>query len=198
MPRIVAFLSFAFFRTIKIGLAMLAFAISLGAAYAQNVIPVDVKSPTDTALGVVLKLALTGFVGVCIWLGVRLAKFLAAKTEQSQAGTLSAAGWSLTNRVWLKAQAIAAKLFSRERALVEKILSDGQVTPEEFSELKQKVLADLMEVVTQEVPLFGSLLGLVGDRNIAGFLEGVAAKVTHNILTGAVPAPVPAPDPVPG
>lgn len=195
-----ALLAYALWRTLRLLAVVALFAICLFAAasYAQNV-DVAPPAPGDAATSIVgwaMKLGLLGFVALASWAALKLSGFLTAKQQQAQAGTAASVGWSLTNRIWVKAQSIASKLYSRERALVEKILADGQVTPEEFSELKQKVLVDLKEVIVPEIPLLGPVLKLVGERDVNGFLEGIAAKVTHNVLAGggSPPTPLPPPD----
>ncbi len=129
------------------------------------------------------------------WAAVKLTQFLGAKTTQVNSNGAQTLAWSLINKVWLKAQAVGGKLIAKEKVLLEKILSDGVVTPEEFNTFKSAISTDLRDIAAEELPILGSLIG--GQGAVSTLLEGFASKIAHQIITGQVGG-APSPSPIAG
>lgn len=164
----------------------------LNSVLAQTVTPAAMPEPTDvkTVLGWFLTVALTAATGAVAFGAFKLTQFLADKKNQSLA-------WNLTNTLWVKAQAVGSAELSKDKALLEKVLADGKVTPEEFALLKNATIASLKVIAVAELGLLGPVLKILGDGPVATFLEGLASKVVHNLIGNAgleqVKQPVPPP-----
>lgn len=161
-------------------------------AFAQDSLPAPSTSG-DTVMGMVLKgaLALTILVGG--WAGTKLSGFLSAKTTQTNQTAAQALGWSLTNKVWLKAQAVGGKLLAKERALMDSILSDGVITADEFKTFASAIAQDLRDIAAEEIPMLAGLLG--GNQVANTIVEGFATKVAHQLLVTGSAAPTQSPLP---
>lgn len=162
-------------------------------AFGQTVdIPtVPVESTGKTLLGYIF-IGILSLVALGIgWLVVRITVFVNAKTKDTTLSGASAFGWGLVNKAWMMTTNIGARLFARERDLIEKILSDGTVTPEEWKQLKDKIAIDIQVELKQELPMLAQFLG--GSGALTSLIEGFAAKVTNGLLTqGKVPLALPA------
>lgn len=147
--------------------------------FAQTVLvpPVTPPAPTDvkTVLGWILTIALTALTAAVAWGALKLTQFLNDKSKQSLV-------WNLTNTIWVKAQAAGSAELTKNKELLEKILADGKVTPEEFALLKNATIASLKLVAAAELELLGPVLKILGDGPVTTFLEGLASKVVHNLL----------------
>lgn len=159
---------------------------------ADNAIPAAGAS-ADTVVGWIFKALLGLLIGASTWVAVKVSKFLEAKQAQVGMNTAQTLAWSLTNKVWLKAQAVASKILAKEKALLDKILSDGVVTAEEFQTFKLAVENDLRDQVAEEIPMLGSLIG--GSGPVSTLISGFASKVAHNLITGQTSAPTQTPLP---
>ncbi len=166
-------------------------------AFAQDVVAPVVVAPAattpDTILGWVWKTALALALGGLAWVAVKVSGFLTAKQNQVGMSTAQTLAWSLTNKVWLKAQAVGSKLLAKEKDLLNKILSDGVVTADEFNLFKSAIANDLRDIATEELPLLGGLIGGAGP--VSTLIEGFASKVAHNLITGQTSAPTQTPLP---
>lgn len=163
----------------------------LGTMAFADVAAAPAGASTDTILGWVLKGVLTLTILAGGWGAVKLSGFLLAKTQQTNMNSAQSLTWSLTNRIWLKAQAVGGKLIAKEKALLEKILADGVVTPDEFVAFKSAIATDLREIATEEIPALSGLIG--GQGPITALIEGFASKVAHNLISGQTGAPTQSP-----
>ena len=163
----------------------LSFAVALVAssfAFADVVVPDVLSPPPATVLGTILIAGLGLLLSVGAWAMKKLGDWIAARTAGVQAGTAQGIAVGLVNKIWMKAQVIGAKAVAKEKPLMEKILADGQVTHEEVVQLQQAILADLPEILKEEIPLFGTVLGMSTNGSVQSFLAGLAAKIATNIL----------------
>lgn len=168
--------------------------------YAQDVLPSPAapSASADTMMGWFLKLLLAALIAVAVWGGKKLTDLLAAKVAQTNQNGAQSLGWSLVNKLWLKAQASGGKILAKERPLLEKILSDGVVTADEFKVFAAAVAQDLRDIAAEEIPLIAGLMG--GNSVVNTFVDGFAAKVAHQLLNGqagAAPTQSPLPSVVP-
>lgn len=182
-----------------IGLAVFMTLVLASAAMAQGVV-VDSSTfapPTDTStvLGWVWKGVLALFLMAGSWAAWKLTKFLESQTVMAGQSTAHSALMGLTNRLWLTIQASGAKLIAKEKPMLETILGDGKVTPDEFLQLKTAIIADVKEIFAEQLPLVKSLLGGGTEAGLASILEGMVSKFLHGMLTGSTPA-IAAPPPV--
>jgi hypothetical protein len=177
----------AAFLSVCIFLALTLAAVAV--AQTVNVAPVTAATPADatTVMGWVLRALLgAGLIlgGIaCVW----LTKFLAAQTEKTGQSTMHAAVIGIANKVWLLVQAVGSKLIAKEKPLLDKILSDGVVTAEEFNALKAAVVSDLRDQLSESLPMVKALLGNGTESGLTTVLEGLVAKFLHGYITGQIP-----------
>lgn len=165
-----------------------------GIAAAQEVVtpPAPGDGGGSAILGWVFKGALTLAILAGGWAAVKLTALIDAKTKQTGLSSTQSLIYSTINTVWLKAQATGSKLIAKEKPLLDKILSDGVVTAEEFQVFKAALVTDLREIAVQEIPILGNLLGGAGPAN--SIIEGFASKAAHALISGQTAAPTTAAD----
>lgn len=148
---------------------------------------VDVEPPTDTStpstvLGWIFKGLLTLLVLVIGWVVFKVGGFITSKTKAADQSAIEAFMWSTVNKAWLKATNVGARLFAKEKALIEKILADGTVTPEEWKELCSKIEIDIKLELQMEIPILAQFLNGAGP--VTSLIQGFASKITTSLLTG--------------
>lgn len=190
------------FMSIVIFLVLTAGAVAVAQTVDTAPLPAGATTETTTVIGWILK-ALLGATAIAVaFAAVKLSGFLNAKTQETGQSMTKQALWGAVNTLWLKTQAIGSKIFQKDRALIEKILSDGKVTHEEVQQLSAAILADLQEVAGQEIPIIKSLLVGGSQGGLQTMLTGWATAVAHKLLgvtdsaptnspTSANPAPKP-------
>lgn len=155
-------------------------------AIAQTVdtapLPAGTTTDATTVLGWILRALLGGAFIAGAWACWKLSQFLGAKATQTGADGARSAGWGLVNMVWLKVQTAGAKILSKEKPLMEKILADGQVTHDEVMQLTNAILVDVREVAAAELPMLKNFLG--GEGVLNTMLHGWAATVATKLLSG--------------
>lgn len=167
------------------------------AAFAQDVLPPPAPAPTtpDTILGWVLKGLLAVLFLVGAWGAKKLTDLISANVDKAKATGINTTRWNLLQMAWLKAQAVGGKLLSKEKPLLDKILSDGVVTADEFTSFKNAILIDLRDQLLEEIPMLSGLIG-GGGGAVSTILDGFASKIAHSMLNagstaGAAPSALP-------